>query len=311
MFWEKYLQHAKNLSDGLVPPGSRVVGYVRASGRRTTDSALVAAGPFYTSITTALAACTSANGDIIVCLPGHSESVGTAMFTNAPTGVTIVGWGNVDEDQAPTLLWSGATSNLAIASKNITLANLRLLADADNVTEAITVTAAGFKMLNCYVDAGIGSSTDAIIFLHLSTGANDALIAGNDLRATAGGETTMVKLDTVVDNTRLIGNRLFGTSNSTTLGAIHVSAALTNILMAGNIVDNQTASSTAAISFTDVAATGMVCDNYLGTLANAATITSQGIILAGTTNILVHFCQNYGSDGLKGTSGCVVPLITT
>lgn len=311
MFWEKYLQHAKNLSDGLLPPGSRIVGYVRASGRRTTDSATVTAGPFYTSITTALAACTSANGDVIVCLPGHSESVGTAMFTGAPTGVTIVGWGNVDEDLAPTLLWSGATSNLAIASKNITLANLRLLADADNVTEAITVTAAGFKMLNCYVDAGIGSSTDAIIFLNLTTGAADALVAGCDLRATAGGETTMIKLAAVIDNCRIIGNRLFGVSNSTTLGAIHVSAALTNLLIAGNIVDNQTGSSTAAISFTDVACTGMVCDNYLGTLANAATPAAAGIVLAATTNILMHFCQNFSSDGLKGTSGALAPTVTT
>jgi hypothetical protein len=310
MFWEKYLNHGKNLSDGILSPGQRVVAYVRNSGRRTTDSATVAAGAFYTTIAGAWAACTAANGDVIVCLPGHSESIGTTTMTNAVSGVTIVGVGNPDEDLCPTLLWSGATSNLAVATKNITIANMRLLADADNITEAITVTAAGFKLLNCYIDAGIGSSTDAIIFCNVSTNGNDCLIAGCDMRATAGGETTMVKMATVVDNCRVVGNRLFGTSNSTTLGAFHVSAALTNLLIAGNFVDNQTASSTAAISFTDVACTGFITGNMLGVLANTS-VPTGGIILAGTSNILAHFHENYYSDGVKGTSGLLTPTVTT
>jgi hypothetical protein len=70
------------------------------------------------------------------------------------------------------------------------------------------------------------------------------------------------------------------------------------------------AAGTAAISFTDVAATGFCTGNFVGTLHNS-TPGAEGILLAGTSNILVHFFNNYNSDGLKGTSGALAPVVTT
>ena len=301
-----------DIVSGSIPPGYTVFKYIRSTGTRSTDSQTII-NNFATSLTTALALCTSETNQILVLLPGHSEAVGTAMFTSAPTGVKIIGVGNVDEDGAPTLLWSGGTSNLAIAAKNTMIANVRLIANANDVTEAITVTGAGFKLVGCHVDMGVTSSLDAASFLNFSTGANDGLVCANTMRATVASNAlaTFVKGNTVVDNLRIVGNRVIGLSSSTTVGAIHISAALTNLFISGNYVDNQVASSVGAITFTDVAATGLVCDNECGTLANAAVVTSQGITVAGTTNILVHFNQNFSSDGLKGTSGSIAPIVTT
>lgn len=311
-----FVQQAENfvaaVAQGTTPPGHSIFKYIRSTGTRASDP-LVVLNNFATSVASALALCTSETNQILVVLPGHSEAVGTAMFTAAPTGVKIIGAGNVDEDGAPTLLWSGGTSNLAIAAKNTTLGNLRLIANANDVTEAITVTGAGFKLIGCHVDMGVTSSLDAASFLNFSTGAADGLVCGNTMRATVASNAlaTFVKGNTVVDNLRIVGNRVIGLSSSTTVGAIHISAALTNLFICANHVDNQVASSVGAITFTDVAATGFCSENLCGTLANAATVAAQGITVAGTTNILVHFNQNFSSDGLKGTSGALAPTITT
>lgn len=306
--WEKYSGFTRMAGSGLLPPHN-VVAYVRNSGAQTTDSSEISS-KLYRTLKTAWAAVVRA-GDVIVLLPGHSESVGTDSFTGSVAGTIVTGLGSPDQDDAPTLLFSGATSNMAVAVKNITLANCRLIADADNVTEAITVTAAGFKLIDCYVDMGVGATADAASFLNLSTGANDALILSNFMRATAGGLATMIKGATVVDNTRIVGNRIIGTSSSTTVAAIHISAAMTNLLIAHNCIDNQVAAGTAAMSFADVASTGLVFDNRVGAIANNASPAAKGILLAGTTTILVHFFENYFSDGALGTSGILAPVVTS
>jgi hypothetical protein len=162
------------------------------------------------------------------------------------------------------------------------------------------------------VDGGVSSTADFVSFLNFSTGANDGLVLGNEMRATAASNAlaTFVKGGTAVDNLRIIGNKVIGLSSSTTVGAIHISAACTNLVIAGNFVDNQVASGTAAISFADVASTGICANNMVGVLVNG-TPAAIGVLLAGTTNILMHFHQNFSSDGLKGTSGALSPTVTT
>lgn len=311
-FTDKYFAYAGQISGGALPIGSVVKAYVRSTGQRPDDSSAITSN-FYTSLTTALAACTSDRQHTIILLPGHSEAVGTTMFTNAPTGVHIMGAGPVDQDDAPTFLWSVNSSNWAIASKNITISNCRLIANADGVTEAITVTAAGFKLINCHVDGGVSSTADFVSFLNFSTGADNGLVLANEMRATGASNAlaTFVKGGTAVDNLRIIGNKVIGLSTSTTVGAIHISAALTNMVISGNFVDNQVAASTAAISFADVASSGIVANNMVGVIANSATPATAGIVIAATTNILMHFHQNFSSDGAKGTSGILSPAVTS
>lgn len=311
-FTDKYLTQAELISNGILPVGSVIKGYVRSTGQRSDDSSAITSA-FYTSLTTALAACTSDRQHVIIVLPGHSEAVGTAMFTNAPTGVSIVGAGRVDQDDAPTFLWSVNSSNWAVAAKNTMIANCRLIANADGVTEAITVTAAGFKLINCHVDGGVTNVADFTSFLNFSTGADNGLVIGNEMRATAAsnGLATFVKGGTAVDNLRIIANKIIGLSTSTTVGAVHISAACTNLVIANNYIDNQVASGTAAMSFADVASTGFVSGNYLGALLDNASPNTKGIVLAGTTNILVHFHQNFFDDGVKGSSGILSPAVTS
>jgi hypothetical protein len=326
MFYDAIAQkhlHLANQAQICPPYGANIVGYVRSTGALSATDAIglipnafsSLATPttptYYATVAAAMAACVSGRQNYIYVLPGHSESVGTTLMTGAVADTTLVGVGDTTVDSGPTLLWSGATSNMAVAIKNFRMINLRLRADADNVTEAITITAAGFRMIGCQVDAGIGSSTDILIMCNVSTNANDAAFVGNQMRCTAGGNTTLIKMAAVVDNLQIINNHIFGTSQSTTLGNLSMTAALTNVLIAGNWVDQQKASGTAALNISDVAATGFVCDNILGTLSAGGQGGAEGILLAGTTNILIHFANNLNADGLKGTSGILCPVVTS
>lgn len=305
-FSYKYMQMAVQASMGQIPIGSNIVAYVRSTGVQANDTTAITS-KFYSSVLSALSACTSGRRDVIMVLNGHVERVNTAMFTSAPTDVRIIGVGGADEDLAPTFKWSGAADNLAIAAKNTTIANMRFLADANDVTEMITVTAAGVKFLGCWVDAGVTSSTDALIVFNVSTGANQCSIIGCDLRCTAAsGVTQFIKLATVVDETKIIGNKIMGFGSSTTVGLIDISAATTNVFISGNYIDQQKTSGTVAVSVANVASTGFICDNYFSNLNNGVA-NATGIIYAGT-NSLIRSYQNFNCDE-PNKSGVLSPAV--
>lgn len=291
---DKYLRLTQAIANGTPPPGYRIKAYVRSTGQRTSDTSTITSA-FYTSLTTALAACSSNVGDCIVILDGHTEAVGTTMFTSAPTGVTIVGSGNVDQDQCGSFTWGTAASNWAIAAKNTTIAGVRLIASADGITEMVTVTAAGVRFVNCYMDGGVASNQDATIMIHPSTGANQFSMIGNEIRATAAtGVAQVVKGDTVVDEMKIVGNKMVAFGSSTTVGLIDLSAALTNVFIAGNILDQMKTAGTVALSVANVASTGTICDNYFANLNNGVA-NATGIIFAGTNSLIKSF-QNYNCD---------------
>lgn len=305
--------------DLSVPPGARVAAYVRSTGVQSGDEQNFNTAMLVTTINAGLLRCRAGYGDIVLVLPGHTEAVGTTMMTSAPAGSRIIGCGQPDQDDAPTLNWSAATSNLAVSMKNITIANLRLVANADDITKGITVTGAGFKLLNNYVVLGSAAAKDFATFLSVETGGDNALIAGNTMIGTAGTSTAISKpASNTIANLRIKNNRIVGITAAAGTGLIAIAGAttavVTNVLIEGNYIETQTASGTAAVTFTDIAHTGVVMNNIVGSVvdaANVGAVAATGITLAGTTNILVHFAQNYHSDGAKGTSGALTPAVTS
>jgi hypothetical protein len=115
----------------------------------------------------------------------------------------------------------------------------------------------------------------------------------------ASGATESLK---VLDNTFIV-------PATSTNGIVEVGLAAvvaTNLEIARNKFVNKSTGS-ACIRMTDTAHTGIVYDNYCGLTANTAPLTT-GISLAGTTNNLVQFFQNFTNDGeAKGTSGILSP----
>lgn len=304
---------AAGFAMGHIPINSNIVAYVRSAGQRSTDSDTVKA-KFYTTLAAALALTTANAGDVVVVLPGHDEVVGTTQLANLKAGTYVVGVGNPDAADAPRFTWAGASSNWALNKADCFFANLRLYADADNVTKAVTVTAAGASFINCRFDTGNAAAKDMAILFSLEAGANQFSMV--DCRSIGlAGVSQVLNQSAAISELLVTGNHLVGVTSGAAVGVIAIagtSAALcTDMLITKNVIEQRTGSGTAALTFTDIAHTGYCCDNRFATVVDGTPPAGCGITLAGTSAILVHFSENYGSDGKLGSSGILVPAVTS
>jgi hypothetical protein len=102
--------------------------------------------------------CTANKGDVIVCMPGHAETVAAAGSIDADiAGITIVGLGN--GTNRPKISFTLATSDIDIDAANITIDNFYLdMCDTiTSVAQAFDVNAANFTLRNCEVLMSVGS----------------------------------------------------------------------------------------------------------------------------------------------------------
>ncbi len=293
----------------LLKPGGRVAAYVRSTGAQDGEDHFASSGMLVSSLQQAMARCRSGQNDIIYVLPGHTESVSTADFyTNLVAGTQIIGVGRPGSTNNPTLTWTATGSTFLLDVANVTLAGLTLNFDgADAIAAPITVTAAGCSILGCHINHGSSTTTDSLIGITVHTGADDFTFANNYSFTTSTAVITNVLSSTAANNNLKILGNYASVPLTTTNGAFNIGASAvvsTNLVMAFNRVVNKSTGTAAVASFTDVAHTGIVHDNYSGVTASSDpdAITS-GIVLAGVTNILVAFFNNFDSAEEKGQQG--------
>ena len=120
-------------------------GHASASnGNPGTDPALPLA-----TIAGAISLTAANNGDHIMVMPGHAETV-TAVITMSVAGVTIWGWGYGRAKPAITI--SGAIDGITVTAANCHIHNLRLIGASASVTAHINVAAADLLVTQCQFD---------------------------------------------------------------------------------------------------------------------------------------------------------------
>lgn len=291
----------------VVPPSARVQ-FVRASGWQSYDPDYVKSRVVKT-LEEALAKCTAGAGDVIFVLPGYTKSVGTTLFSNLVAGTRIIGVGSPDQDDAPTLTWDAQAANLDIDAKNVLVQGFRMeMNGADDITEAISVSKAGVKLIGNYIITGTGASADCAKAIDVELGATNFLFAHNKVTQTSGTTTSVLALAAVVEGVEICHNHIVMIGSAAGTGIINVSAAATNINIHDNVLDQRQAASTACISLANVASTGMIYRNLMSTL-NDGTASSQGIVFTGTTSTVKCF-ENYCCDEPRA-SGLLGPIAAT
>ena len=291
----------------LLPPGSRVAAYVRSTGLQTGDDQFTATN-LVSTLAAGLFRVRSGLGDTVVVLPGHSESVTDAtMLDNLLPGTRIVGFGR--GSAMPTFRWTATASQWAINDADVTIQGLRLkLEGANGIVKAILVTAADVGIYGCDVEVASGASNKATIALEVGAGADRFELVGNLFRGTATHNVTDgVKVVAAVNDVRITDNEMLFSATAAN-GNIHVTAAALNIKILRNMLTNSHTSSTSCVTVDSVAASGMIAENYCGTLNNG-TATAQGIILTSSTAVIKCF-QNFSSDQ-PSLSGILTPVAVT
>jgi hypothetical protein len=148
------------ITDALANVGALPVGnvfYVDSGATYASDSATGAADtaagkspddPFAT-LDFAIGQCTASNGDIIVVMPGHAETVSAAGGLDIDVaGITIVGVGNGSNKPTVTL-GTATTADVDIDAANILIKNIRFVGAIDDLAVMIDANADDLTLEDC------------------------------------------------------------------------------------------------------------------------------------------------------------------
>ena len=144
----------------------------------------------FSTINGAVTQCTASRGDIILCMPGHAETVSAAAgVALSKAGIALVGLGR--GSLRPTLNLTATTSTVALSAANCSMVNVLVTGGVDAIVSAIVVSAA-----DCYVELNYRDVTGQCTDCLLTTAAADRLqIHVNDYDgATAAGTNAGIAL---------------------------------------------------------------------------------------------------------------------
>jgi len=167
--------------------------------------------PFLT-IASAISRCKANRGDIIMVMPGHTETISAAGgIALSVAGVAVIGLGV--GSLRPTINFTATASTLLMSAANCSLKNVLLTGGIDAIVKMVVVSAADCTIEGCELRDVTGQMTDGIlttadanrlkILRHVHQGAT---AAGTDSAiAIVGGDRIEITMDVVDGNFAVAG----------------------------------------------------------------------------------------------------------
>lgn len=180
-----------------VPPTTGKVFFVH-SGTGSNYNTGLTPDTALASIDAAVGKCTANKGDVIIAMPGHTETVTAAAGLDLDVaGITIVGLGN--GSNRPTINFTTATTaDMDVDAANITMINCLFTGGLDALVAPIDVNAADFTMIDCETRDVTGETLDWIV-VATSTAHRGRLIRPVHRGAAADGGDTWLSIREAVD----------------------------------------------------------------------------------------------------------------
>lgn len=278
---------------------SSVEGLAGASGQSAQDpvNSVFGAGGAYSL-------CTAGNNDVIVCLPGHAETISSATAAAmSKAGVTIVGLGYGALNPTFTLDTAN-TATVAVSAANQTVMNCTFVANFLSIARCFTLTATGFTL------AGnkFRETSGVLNFLNIVSstgGANTAdglTVVGNTWYGLGTTSVnTLILLANATDRLTAIGNTVINATTVNQASLIVVTTGILTNLDCGynKTYRNNTTATASLISVGGTTSTGLVYNNYTQTLD-----TSTNVLFATTVGLAAF---DNRITGVKGASGFLIP----
>ena len=252
--------------------------------------------PFLT-IDYAVAQCTANNGDYIIVMPGHAETVALAagLALNV-AGITVKGLGR-GTDQ-PTVTLTLDTADVDVDAANITVENIHFVANYADIAAAIDVNATDFTLRNCRFSEA-ATDMNALIWVQDALAAASDRITIENCHAIAldAANTHFVNFSGTGSGHVVRNNILIGDWGTVCIGGAGI---IINCAILDNRIYNVSASAEAAIHVADTA-TGIV----MGNMAGGTAAQAQGI---GATACAL--AENYYGDLGSDVSAILEPVAT-
>lgn len=275
----------------MYPTGN--VFYVHAT--RGSDSAGAGVTPEkpFATIDYAIGRCTANQGDLIIVLPGHAETVIGDIDVDV-AGISIVGLG-VGEARPVITFGTSTAAKIDVDAANCLISNLVLKNDIASQVVVADVDGAGTVIENCeFLE---GSSKQYLIGVDI--GAARVTVRKCYFKSVAVGANSAIKISAAVDRATIVGNEVFGDFAD---ACVHnpTSAIATRVNISDNTLTNLQ-SGDHAIELVS-ACTGVINRNIANsTLAAAGTsgAIDQGACFANL---------NYGVDATADVQGILNPV---
>lgn len=268
--------------------------YVDSGGGSTTGPGYSPETAFST-IDAAIGACTASNGDVIVVMEGHAETLAADIDLDV-AGVTILGLGT--GETRPVLTVDGVGVKLDVDAANCKVSGLVFKVSADDVTTVVDVDGAGFTIEDCEFLEGAGADEQALIYIDLAE--DRATVRRCYVKSVTAGSNSAIKISAAKDRITLTDNEVFGDFAD---ACIHnpTGTVATRLSIHRNVLTNLQ-SGDHAIELVS-ACTGTISNNIVNsTLAAAGT---AGAIDQGSCFVAL----NYGVDATADVSGILNPVL--
>jgi len=257
--------------------------YVFVSSDDGTDATGYGASPDapVATIDYAVQLCTANENDIIVVMPGHTETVVAAGgITFDIAGVRVVGLGQgIDR---PTITFTtAATADVLVSAACVTLENLVFVNGIADQAEMVDVDATDCTIRNC--EFRQGAATTQLDMLGINGGGANACDRAHVVNCVfkapaAGNSDAAIELSEIADGVVIEGCTIYGDFDE---AAIHnpTGKILTNLTLKGNVVSNILTGIHAielVSACTGVAVGNMLYGDTLGTILDPGALWCNG-----------------------------------
>lgn len=262
---------------------------------------------FFSTIDAAVGSCTSGAGDLILVMPGHTETLSSATALALDVaGVTVQGLG--EGAARPTLtLDTATTTTIGVSAANVTVKNLILTANFADIVSFFTLTTAkNFKLDGCYFKA-TATNMNAKYVVDTNTTTDDAagltIVNCKWIEPDLATES-MVKMDGDNSDVTIQNNYVeLGVKNNTpALMAIITNKSVFNARIEGNRVyrlNTDTATGAILVTTDQADNSGIICNNFV----QHADVAAELLITASSG---FGVFDNKAS-GVAGASGYLLP----
>lgn len=260
------------------------------------------------TVDNAVGRCAANKGNLIVCMPGHAESISSATaLAMDVAGVTVIGLG-VGASRPTFTFTTATTATIAVSAANVKFKNVRFVANFADIVSVFTLTTATDLVLE---DCEISASAADVNFLSVvdvstTDNAADGLTIHNCSWIEPDLATLyMVNGDADIDRMRITNNYVnlgVNTNDEPALVGMATGKDVTNIHVEGNrVIRLNDANPLLIVTDTTTANTGIVARNFV-----RHADTAGELLVTAATNI-GHF-ENYATAAADA-SGYILPAV--
>lgn len=270
---------------GTIPFSTGSYFFVDSTTGSNGNTGKSPAKPFKT-IDYAIGKCTASKGDVIVVMPGHTETItGAGGITCDVAGISIIGLGNAN--LRPTLTWSATASTILVTADNVLLRNFICKVSIDSVVTGISITGAG-----CTLDAVDFQETSAkqmLVFIQTAATADYLTIKNCRHRQVAAGSAKWIDL-VGADYAEIRNNDILVQASTHVIGGTTTESL--DIVIDSNIIVNPADAAQVVLL---ASSTGMVSNNAGG---GAKSAIAGGFALASAFGRENYTCNTANKNGL-------------